>query len=81
MDHLKAAGIMRLKDSDGLAETATRDSQSGFQTSGMPDTYCTSRRKSAESICTRSHSLKRGLLVGLILLILLILALLGRLPL
>ncbi len=57
MDHLKAAGIMRLKDSDGLAGTTTRDSQGGFETSGMQDTHCTSRRKSAESICTQSHSL------------------------
>jgi hypothetical protein len=38
MDHLKAAGIMRLKDSDGLAGTTTRASQGGFQTNGMLDT-------------------------------------------
>jgi len=44
MDHLKAAGIMRLKDSDGLARTTTRASQGGFQTSGMPDTYYTAPR-------------------------------------
>lgn len=44
MDHLKAAGIMRLKDSDGLAGTTTRASQGGFQTNGLLDTYCTALR-------------------------------------
>ena len=44
MDPLNATGIMRLKDSDGAAGTATRTSQGGFQTSGMPDTYCTAPR-------------------------------------
>lgn len=44
MGHLKAAGIMRLKDSDGLAGTTTRASQGGFLTSGMSDTSCTAPR-------------------------------------
>ena len=44
MDHLKAAGIMQLKDSDGVAGITTPTYQGGFQTSGMPDTYCTAPR-------------------------------------
>jgi hypothetical protein len=44
MDHLKVAGIMRLKDSDGLAGTTTSASQGGFQTNGILDTYCRALR-------------------------------------
>ena len=44
MDPPKAAGIVQLKDSDGLAGITTPTYQGGFQTSGMPDTYCTAPR-------------------------------------
>jgi hypothetical protein len=35
MDHLKAAGIMRLKNSDGIAGTTTRASITGQAAGGL----------------------------------------------